>query len=364
MTIRQSEYFLPNPTTGVQEKHHLETELAQIFDAVRQPSTAYAVGDVRYLPVPNITKKMVCVKPGTSGTGALTLSSTAEGAIQTDGTAVWIVDSLADGIYTAEHQNSIARGADLTAYWDSGHMSTNIQAGNFVGMHIGDYITKTVATAAKTYTNKSGTSVTIAAATYTNVKWLLAGFDVHLHCGATETTDHHVIMIPSSTLMRNIGMNPTNDTTGGFKGSDMWTKILPMWTTAIQNAFGSSHVLKHYDYLTKSISATATSKAGGGLVGAANNWENTEVYVSIPNETMIYGGQCFGSSGYDVGTFPRILPLYALKCNHLDDRSWFWLHDVCSASRFCFASSYGAANYAGASYADASGGVRPYFLLR
>ena len=164
MTVRKSQMMLPNPTTGVQEVHHFETELSQIADVVRQPSTAYAVGDVLYLPVPNISKKMVCVKAGTSGSGDLTLSSTDEGALTTDGSVVWIIDSLADGIYTAEHQNSIYRGADLTAYWTSGYMSTNIQAGKFVGMHVGDYITKTVSTAAKTYTNKSGTSTTIAAA--------------------------------------------------------------------------------------------------------------------------------------------------------------------------------------------------------
>ena len=32
MTVRKSEFFLPNPTTGQQEKHHLETELEQIVD--------------------------------------------------------------------------------------------------------------------------------------------------------------------------------------------------------------------------------------------------------------------------------------------------------------------------------------------
>ena len=355
--------LVPAPAAG-QEAHVLTGagtwELPYGF---RKPSTAYAVGDIVYVNALAPCKKLVCVAAGTTGSGALTLSSTDEGALNTDGTAVWMVDSLADGNNTAQHKNGVYRGADLTAYWDSGHMSTNIQAGVFVGMYVGDYITKTVETAEKTYTDKGGNSKTIAAATYSNVKWLVAGFDVHLHCGATETTAHHVIMLPASTLQRSIGMNPTNDTTGGFKGSDMWTQILPMWATAIQNAFGSSHVLKHYDYLTKSISSTATSKAGGGLVGAANNWENTEVYVSIPNETMIYGGQCFGSSGYDVGTFPRILPLYALKCNHLDDRSWFWLHDVCSASYFCLANSHGDANYGSADGSTAYGGLRPYFLL-
>ena len=340
---------------------------AQSIDSprFRSTSTAYAVGDFCFLSIVEPVK-LVCVKAGTTGTGALTLSSTDEGAIQTDGTVVWIVDSLADGIYTAEHQNGIARGgADLTAYWDSGHMSTNIQAGNFVGMHIGDYITKTFSTAAKTYTNKAGTSVTRAAATYTNQKWLLAGFDSYLHSGGNyETADHHVVMITENVPGVNTSMNPTNDTTGGFTGSDMWTQILPLFTTGVQNAFGSAHVLKHEELLSKSISATAAAPGGGGLVGTANNWEWLDVYVNIPNEPMVYGGSVFGG-GYDVGTWPRQLPLFALKGTHVfsSTRQWFWLRAVASASYFAIASSTGDANYFSASHSASNGGVRPYFLL-
>ena len=330
----------------------------------RSPSASYNVGDFCFLSIVEPVK-LVCVKAGTSGSGDLTLSSTDEGAITTDGTAVWMVDSLADGIYTAEHQNSIYRGADLTAYWNSGHMSTNIQAGKFIGMHIGDYVIKTFSTAAKTYTNKSGTSVTRAAATYTNQKWLLAGFDFYLHSGGNyETADHHVVMITENVPGVDTSMNPTNDTTGGFTGSDMWTQILPLFTTGVQNAFGSAHVLKHEELLSKSISATAAAPGGGGLVGTANNWEWKDVYVNIPNEPMVYGGSVFGG-GYDVGTWPRQLPLFALKGTHVfsSTRQWFWLRAVASASDFAIADTNGRATYGGASYSSAGGGVRPYFLL-
>jgi hypothetical protein len=59
-----------------------------------------------------------------------------------------------------------------------------------------------------------------------------------------------------------------------------------------------------------------------------------------------------------------MLPLYALKCNHLEDRSWFWLRAVASSSRFARADSSGHADYADASFSYALGGVRPYFLLK
>lgn len=386
---RKSQYNLPNPATGAMETHHFETELAQITDmhsfmrgvnkngtdaekvcsliganrGYRKANTVVALGDVVYVNALAMSKKLVAVKAGTTGSGALTISSTAEGALVTDGSVTWIVDSFADGNYDAIHQNGIARGADLTAYWDSGLMSANIQAGKFIGMHIGDYITKSVNLPAITYTNKSGTQVTQAAQTFSNVKWLLGAFDPHLHCGDTETTAHHVLIIPASTLQRNVSMNPTNTTDGAYVGSDMWKVHMPNWATAIKNAFGSAHILSHRELLSNAINATAASAAGAGWVGTASGWAWTTVEVNIPNEAMVYS-KAFGSAGFDTGDFPRMLPLFALKCSHLYDRSWFWLRNVAFASDFCIATNHGYASCNGASYSNANGGVRPYSLLR
>lgn len=331
-------------------------------DAVyRKPSTAYALGDFVYLTSISNGKKLVCVKAGTTANSALAVSSTAEGALITDGTVTWMVDSLADGNYDAAHQNGIYRGADLTAYWNSGLMSTNIQSGKFVGIHIGDYITKSVTLPAITYTDKAGTEQTQAAQTFNNVKWYVAAIDPHIHCGDTETTAHHVLLIPASTLQRNVKMNPTNDTTGAYTGSDMWRVHMPNWANAIKTAFGSGHVLKHRELLANAINATAPSGAGAGWVGTASGWAWTDVEVNIPNEQMIYGGRVWGS-GFDGGNFPHILPLYALKCRHIDDRSWFWLRAVASASNFADAGGTGDAGCFGASGSGGGGGVRPYFL--
>ena len=327
----------------------------------RKANTAYVVGDIVFHNALAVSQKLVCVKAGTTANSALTLSSTDEGAYITDGTAAWVIDSLADGNYSAGHGNGIYRGADITAYWDSGLMSANIAAGKFVGIHIGDFITKSVTLPAITYTNKAGVEQTQAAQTFTNVKWLVAAIDPHIHCGDTETTAHHVLLIPASTLQRNVKMNPTNDTTGAYTGSDMWRVHIPNWASAIKTAFGSGHVLKHRELLANAINATAASGAGAGWVGTASNWAWTDVEVNIPNEQMIYGGRVWGS-GFDGGDFPRILPLYALKCSHLDDRSWFWLRAVASASHFALAIYTGNAACTGASYSLSVGGVRPYFL--
>ena len=270
---------------------------------------------------------------------------------------------IPDMIHSAAMHNGLYRGKDLTEYMESGKMSRDIAAGDFSKIYIGDYVIKTVATAETTYTNKDGKRVTQAAATYTSVKWLVAAIDPHLHCGDGDkvTTAHHVLLIPASTLQRNISMNPTNDTTGAYIGSDMWTKIMPIWTAAIKAAFGSDHVLSHREMLTNATNTTVQS-TGGGMTGKSSNWVRTTVEgANIPNEAMVCGGSVFGS-GYDVGDFKSMLPLYALKCNHLEDRSWFWMSTVASSSMFAHASGDGGIVPNGASYSDYNGGIRPYFL--
>ena len=331
----------------------------------RKSSTTYNIGDIVYLSTLSPEKKLVCIKAGTTGSGNLTASNIAEGVLITDGSAVWMMDSLADGIYDAAHQNGIYRGADITAYWDSGYMSTNIRAGKFVGMHIGDYITKTVNLSAITYTNKAGNSQSQEAQTFNNVKWLLAAFDPHIYCGESgkSTESHHTLIIPSTTLQRNVSMNPTNTTEGGYLGSDMWRIYMPNWVSAIKSAFGSEHILQHKELLTNAINTTANTSGNPGSPGATSNYAFVDVEVNIPNENMVYGGNVFASSGHDTGDFSRILPLFALKCSHLYDRSWFWLRSVASISAFGYANRNGEATYRNASTVYDAGGIRPYFLL-
>jgi hypothetical protein len=359
-TATSSNELLTWQGTGAAQRIGRDTFVGSL-PKYRQKSTAYAVGDIVY-PSAVSMQKLVCVVAGTTGSSSISYSST-EGALTTDGSVVWQTDSLADGNYTAMHQNGIAGGRDITAYWNNGYMSTNIRAGVFVGMHIGDYIIKTVFTPETTYTDKAGASVTQAAATYSNVKWLIGAFDPHIHCGDIVTTAHHVLLIPNTTLQRNVSMNPTNDTTGGYLGSDMWTVHMPIWSTAIKAAFGATHVLSYREILSNAINATAPSGAGAGLVGTASDWVWTDVEVNIPNEQMIYGGRVSGGF-YDGGDWPQQLPLFAFK-QYVggDERSWYWLRAVASASRFAYAGGNGVAYAGGASQAVADGGIRPYFLL-
>ena len=262
------------------------------------------------------------------------------------------VDSIRDMILnqiipqSAAAHNALYRGKDLTSYFDSGEMSKAIAAGTFADIYPGDCITK---------------SVTVDGTTYSNVKWIVADLDYHLHRGDTETTAHHVVMITES----NIGMSKMNgsDTAaGGYQGSYMWGTTIPKYVTGITAAFGSDHVLTHRERLTKQIDANAY--AGGGGVGngatvyTSGEWVN--VSVNIPNEAMLYGHAPFASSGRDTYDCNKQLAAFRYGQN-FTCTSWCWLRDVASAIFFAGVNGGGVAY---CSYASGVGGVRPYFLLR
>ncbi|MBO6292818.1 MAG: hypothetical protein J6N51_11290 [Selenomonas sp.] len=345
---RKSQFHLPNPTTGAQEIHHFETELAQITDMTSFAQTFNKKSDA------------ASMRSHIGAAANINATNTAAGLMPAADKAK--ADAV---VHSAEAHNGIFRGKDLTSYFNSGQMSTDIANSKFDDIYIGDFITKTINLPAITYTDKAGTEKTQAAQTFANAKFYIAGINSRLKAGdGSGTTVNHVVLISANALQRNVSMNPTNDTTGGYIGSDMWRIHMPNWSAAIKAAFGESHVVKYRDWMSNAINATAPSGAGSGWVGASNGWAWADVEVNIPNEQMIYGGRTFGS-GHDCGSFSMQLPLFAHK-QYIggDDRSWFWLRAVASASAFAHADGYGYANAVGASYATAAGGIRPVFLLR
>ena len=158
-------------------------------------------------------------------------------------------------------------------------------------------------------------------------------------------------------------MNTTDVTTGGYKGSEMWTTTIPLYVTAIQNAFGSTHILSHRELLTKSISTTIASGAGAGRVGCSNDWEWTSVLVNLFNENMVYGGEVLASSFFDVGECNSQVSLMQLdKSTSFSRAGRYWLRSVSSSTNFC---SVGIDGAAAATIASTSTGlVHPYFLLQ
>lgn len=229
--------------------------------------------------------------------------------------------------------NAIFRGKDITDLFYNGTLSQQIAAGTFDDIFIGDYII------GKT----SGR------------KYLVADINYRLHCGDTECTKPHVLMIPEK-IMGTAQMNDSNITTGGYVGSKIYTTNLAQFKTVIQNDFGSGHILNHRELLTNAVTD-----------GKSSGWAWYDSTIELMNESMVYGHNAWGSHhGYETGIDKSQLSLFKHKpdlivaLNDAGSRYWYWLRDVVSSSTFAFVSHYGNASTLSASN---SNGVRPAFLI-
>ena len=248
---------------------------------------------------------------------------------------------------SAAMHNSIYRGNDLTSYWNSGQMSTDIQNGNFRNIYPGDYITK---------------SITIDGTTYNNVKFIIMDLDPHLHKGDTETTAHHVAIMPEERL-GTAQMNAENTTVGGYLGSAMWTTHIPKVVAGFEAAFGAAHILEHRELLSNAMDANLKPSGYNGWSGASSGWAWTSVKVNLANENMVYGAPVVSSSLHDTGEWNNQLAAFRLNPGLIcSKRYWWWLRSVAYSSAFCAVRGDGHAD-------DSSGAaefrsVRPIALLR
>lgn len=259
-------------------------------------------------------------------------------------------DIMPDGVAyigvanNAGAHNSIYRGADITSRHANGSLSTQVQAGDFTDIFIGDYITAT--------TTANGSTVT--------TKWRVADIDYYMKTGDNTDNDgkHHLVLVPDA-CMFHACMNSTNTTEGGYLGSAMWTTYIPMCVTAIRSAFGSSHVLSWRALLANSISTSIASMAGCGWMGAANAWLWVDVSADIMSEPQLYGTTILSSSFRDGAFKKRQFSLFGHDPALMNIRDSVWLSDVSSGTRFA---NIGHDGNASASDASFVAGVRPHFL--
>ena len=205
--------------------------------------------------------------------------------------------------------NSIYRGQDITDLFYDGTLSEQIVAGTFDDIFVGDYII-----------GKNS-----------NRKYLVADLDYRLHCGDTECTTHHVLMIPEK-VMGTAKMNDTNITTGAYLGSKMYTEYLEPFKTVIKNDFETDHILTHRNYFANAVTNGYES---------AGTWNNSD--IELMNELMVYGSNIFHNiiNGTNLPTSHTIdksqLSLFRLDkskivaFNDAGDRNWYWLRDVVSS---------------------------------
>ena len=224
--------------------------------------------------------------------------------------------------------NAIYRGKSLGTSVTTAQYSA-ISAGTFEDMYIGDYWT------------------------INDVVYRIAAFDYYLHCGDTECTKHHVVLVPDTCLYNHV-MNDTNTTTGAYVNSKMYKEGLAQAKTTIKAAF-SGHVLSKRIYLSNAVS---NGRASAGA------WCDSE--VDLMCEHMVYGNGVFSpvSDGTTVPSNYRVeksqLPLFQHEPSRICNRATWWLRDVISASFFALVVYSGLAYYTGAS---ASHGVRPAFAI-
>ena len=212
-----------------------------------------------------------------------------------------------------------------------------ITAGTFHGMLVGDYWT------------------------IGGVKWLIADFDYWLHCGDTECTKHHLVMIPE-TVLYNAKMNDSNIVTGAYVGSVMYTTNLATAKSTIDTAFGSAHILNHRERLANAV--TDGVETGGAWVDSK---------VELMNEIMVYGSNifhnCINGTRWPDGNYTidktqlalfRLDPtkIVAFTAAATPARATWWLRDVANSAAFADVAGNGTA---GGGNASNSNGVRPAF---
>lgn len=250
---------------------------------------------------------------------------------------------------SAAAHNCFFRGADLSQKYSIAELSAKVQAGDFSDIYIGDYYPM---------------EVTIDGTAY-SLTCRVADLDYFLHNGDTEMTAHHIVFVPDEVIMTNrVIMNDSDTTAGGFAGSKAWTTIIPMITTGLQNAFGSSHVLKHRRLLSSAVNTSTPSMAGLGFTGATVEERWADAYACFLNEVMVYGCTAFSSSGLDIGDGNHQLALFRLAKEYFfTNRTIWWLSAVVSSTHFAHMGGWGNADYDAASLANPWVGARPYFLF-
>ena len=235
--------------------------------------------------------------------------------------------------------NGIYRGKDITSKFYDGTLSQQIADQTFDDIFIGDYIIGKVS----------------------KRKYLVADINYRLHCGDTECTTPHVLMIPER-ILGTAKMNDSNVTTGAYIGSKMYTEYLAPFKAVIQNDFEVGHIVQHKNYFANAV--TNGYESAGAWVDST---------IELMNEIMVYGSNIYHNvmNGANLPTNVTIdksqLSLFKLDkskivaLNDAGERYWYWLRDVVSASNFAHVSTGG---YATSTDASNSGGVRPAFLIK
>ena len=264
---------------------------------------------------------------------------------------------------------------DITSYITDGTFWKRLAGTNgfalFEDIYVGDYFKMSRAISAYERTGQYQTT----GSQYVTI----AGLDTMMNNGdqGSGITYHHAVMVAGQGFggTQHFGrsrMNATNDTTGGYKASEMNTLTLGDVVSAGSTAadatinqqlyaeFGA-HLKTTRELVTNAINAAGYNRFGSAT-GCASGWEWISAQAILMSEVEAYGSIAWSSSGYDTGNANRQLPLFAFSKQAQNNHSaYYWLKDIASAAFFCNAYNYG---YSNCTYASAARHyVRPRFIL-
>ena len=265
---------------------------------------------------------------------------------------------------------------DITAYITDGTLWKRLNGTNgfalFEDIYVGDYFEMSRAISAY---EKTGTYQTTGSKFVT-----IAGIDTMWGNGNSDViSKHHLVMVPGQGFggTQHFGqarMNAADNTTGGYKASEMNVETLGAVASSGSTAATASinqqlyaefgaHLQTTKELVSNALNASGINRFGGGSnLGCSSNWDWISAQAVLMSEVEVYGATVWSSSGYDTGNANRQLPLFAFSKQVQNNRTaWYWLKDVASAAYFCAAHDYGSSNYHIASRAYLY--VRPRFIL-
>lgn len=225
----------------------------------------------------------------------------------------------------AVYHNAIYRGNSLGAFTDS--YASAVASMQFTDMYVGD-----------TFTQNGNT-------------YKIGGFNYLLGADQNDSLPPHLLMITD--ILTGDEMNPSDTTSGGFAGSDMWKSYFPTIVKQLQTDFGS-HLLTWNEYLTTGTDGNAANQ--GAFFPVQASMMNTVMYWGSPSK---YSTSASNGTNYNIGIETKQLPIMKL---HTDEQNFGvqagWLRDVYDSDSF-------AASAGSPSSYDASDSleVRAFFLI-
>ena len=190
---------------------------------------------------------------------------------------------------------------DITSYYNDGSLWKRLNGTGgyslFEDIYVGDYIKMSRAISAP----NPDSTLQLTGSQYVTI----AGIDSLWGNGDNISMDyHHLVMVPGQGFggTQHFGrsrMNPTNITVGGYKGSEMNTKVIGNVATAGSTSAGAtinqqlfaefgSRLKTTRELASKAINASGYNRFGTSG-GCSNNWEWISAQAILLSEVELYG---------------------------------------------------------------------------